>query len=822
MKKAILFIVLLVASLSAGAQKTTIKGVLVDSITHVGEPYATVKIFKGKVVGVTPLAIGATDLKGKFVQSVSGKGQFLLFISAVGRKNVVRVLNVGNTSVLNLDTLYITDDVKTLKNITVSAQKPLVNMTVDKMTYSVSNDVDAKSSTVLDMLRKVPMVTVDGQDNITVNGSSSFKVYVDGKPNVMMSSNPSQVFKVMPASAVKDIEVITNPGAKYDAEGVGGVLNLVMNKVNGVKPNMNSSNATVRVSAGNKGVGGGVYASMQEGKLSVSVNANINHQKIDNSKTSFVREQIASAGNSYTDNSQTGDYKMNYKMGDMSLSYEIDSLRLISASFGLMGNSSNNVFTGHTSMTGYGYGSGFGYGSIDNSKNSGYSVNGSIDYQRSFARCKDRMLTLSYLVSTSPGHNKSYNLFDSIPVNTSLNLTDRYTNARNNTVEHTFQVDYTTPLNKYNTLDAGLKYILRSNTSKSNYYTIVDDVYTMNDSTSLNYKNNNDILAAYAEYSLHANKLSGKAGLRYEHTWQSVKYIKGIGSDFNLNYGNLVPSANISYSLGQSSNIGLTYNLRISRPGISMLNPYVDKSDPTALSYGNTNLKCEEAHNISAVYNLFTSKWMVNLTLRQSFCNNAIEQYSFYKNNLLNTTYGNVGKNSRTGLNAYINWNATPKTRFTFNGSVSYNDMRSDALGYSNSGWQSSIMCGLQQTLPWKVRASLNLMSSTKSYNLQGYSTGFEALMGSLSRSFCKDRLNISVFGLTPLSGSTINMKSYTTGKNYTNRSDMEFPLRILSFSLSYTFGRQTMVKKAQHSITNEDIKNTESKSESVGNMIEK
>jgi outer membrane receptor protein involved in Fe transport len=344
----------------------------------------------------------------------------------------------------------------------------------------------------------------------------------------------------------------------------------------------------------------------------------------------------------------------------------------------------------------------------------------------------------------------------------------------------------------------------------------------MNDSTSLNYKNNNDILAAYAEYSLHANKLSGKAGLRYEHTWQSVKYIKGIGSDFNLNYGNLVPSANISYSLGQSSNIGLTYNLRISRPGISMLNPYVDKSDPTALSYGNTNLKCEEAHNISAVYNLFTSKWMVNLTLRQSFCNNAIEQYSFYKNNLLNTTYGNVGKNSRTGLNAYINWNATPKTRFTFNGSVSYNDMRSDALGYSNSGWQSSIMCGLQQTLPWKVRASLNLMSSTKSYNLQGYSTGFNALMGSLSRSFCKDRLNISVFGLTPLSGSTINMKSYTTGKNYINRSDMEFPLRILSFSLSYTFGRQTMVKKAQHTITNEDIKNTESKSESVGNMIEK
>ena len=117
-----------------------------------------------------------------------------------------------------------------LESVTVTASKPLVKMETDKMTYNVQEDADAKASTVLDMLRKVPMVTVDGQDNITVNGSSNFKVYVDGKPNPMFSSNPSQIFKAMPATMVKNIEVITNPGAKYDAEGTGGVLNLIMNK----------------------------------------------------------------------------------------------------------------------------------------------------------------------------------------------------------------------------------------------------------------------------------------------------------------------------------------------------------------------------------------------------------------------------------------------------------------------------------------------------------------------------------------------------------------------------------------------------------------
>ena len=119
---------------------------------------------------------------------------------------------------------------KDLDGVTVTRMRRLVKADADKLSYDVKNDADAKASTVLDMLRKVPMVSVDGEDNITVNGSSSFKVYVDGKPNMMMSSAPSQVFKSMPATMVKSIEVVTNPGAKYDAEGGAGVLNIVMNR----------------------------------------------------------------------------------------------------------------------------------------------------------------------------------------------------------------------------------------------------------------------------------------------------------------------------------------------------------------------------------------------------------------------------------------------------------------------------------------------------------------------------------------------------------------------------------------------------------------
>jgi hypothetical protein len=228
----ILIISLLTICQTISAQGTLIKGVLADSLTHETEPFATIHVFKAKDMNKT-VAMSVTDADGKIAQEVNGKGTFVITFSSVGKMTVNKTVILNGQKELSLDTVYTCDDRQMLHGVEVVAHKPLVKMETDKLSYQVADDIDSKSNTVLEMLRKVPMVTVDGQDNITVNGSSSFKVYVDGKPSVMMSSNPSQVFKNMPASAVKSIEVVTNPGAKYDAEGVGGVLNIVMNKTQG-------------------------------------------------------------------------------------------------------------------------------------------------------------------------------------------------------------------------------------------------------------------------------------------------------------------------------------------------------------------------------------------------------------------------------------------------------------------------------------------------------------------------------------------------------------------------------------------------------------
>ncbi len=800
---------------------TIIKGILKDSISKESEPYATIKISKASNKE-KPLEMTVTDENGNFSQKVSGKGKYIITFSSVGKNTVSLPFTIKDEKEIDLGTIYTSDDVKQLKGVEVVAQKLLVTMEVDKMNYNIADDPDSKSSNVLDMLRKVPMVTVDVNDNITVNGSSNFKVYVDGKPNAMISSNPSNILKYMPASSVTKVEVITNPGAKYDAEGVGGVLNLVTNKVAGQQNISDGYNGTMRATGSTKGYGGGVFGSIQKGKLSLSVNGNINHSSGMDVTTSGERVQISDKGNSTNLVNSKSDMKIDMIMANMDASYEIDKLNMISASFGVMGFNNHTNNEGKTTMSGVAYGNNeFSYLSFVNQKNKRYSITGSFDFQHIFASNKNSMLTLSYQINNTPLKNDSYSTFDNSS-NSEFKFDDRYSHSDEKTTEHTFQSDFTTTFNKTNTISTGVKLILRNNSADNKYYTDKNGEYVFIPNSSSDYKHNSDILAAYAEYSGKSGKLGYKGGLRYEYTFQSVKYLNREGSDFDVNYGNLVPSADLSYAIDQQQNFGLTYNMRISRPGITFLNPYVNRQDPLAISYGNPNLECEKAHNISMVYNYYTSAVMMNLTLRYSFCDNAIDSYSFYdSNNVLNTTYGNISKNKSVGITAFINWNPGKNTRIYTNSSLSYVDMRSNKLGLQNSGWQDNIMLGFQQTLPSHFRLSMNVMSSSRSYSLEGWRTGFSMAMASVTKTLLNDKLSLSISAMAPISGGKMEMKNFTSGKDYINTNISKIALSNISFSISYSLSNSSSkVKKAKRTINNNDLKERTNETESIGNII--
>lgn len=800
----------------AMGQNTTVKGVLMDKGLGESEPYATVRIFKhGKTD--KPVAMFLTDGEGRFKQEVKGEGNYDLIVSSIGKAELKKSIVLGKESVIDLDTLYILENASTLKGVEIVAQKPLVKMEVDKMSYDVSEDADAQASTVLDMLRKVPMVTVDGQDNISVNGSSSFKVYVDGKPNVMFSSNPSMIFKNMPASVVKNIEVITNPGAKYDAEGAAGVLNIVMNRTNpAAMESMNGYNGSIRASVGNRSIGGGVYLSGQQGKFSYSANVNENYSKPGTTKVEMEQEngdgKILTLSETKT--------KLPFTMGNISLGYELDSMSNVSATFSLTRMNMKNEGSTTTDMHGGNYGNAFGYGNEINMKNKRTSFSGTVDYQRFFNKEHTQWLAFTYQLSVMPSENEQRSRFNTGSTSF-IDLTDRYSLSKEHTTDHTFQTDYTMPIGTGQTLNVGGKLMMRRATSDSKYY--LKDIY--DEASSMDYLYKNSILAGYSEYEGKWGDIGAKAGLRYEHTWQNVEYRLGNGTDFKTNYGSLVPSASLSYSFSPTSNIGLTYNMRISRPGITYLNPYVDKSDPTTLTYGNTNLDVEKAHNISLVYNMFTPKLMLNVNLHHNFTDNAIEQYSFFDNTLLNTTYGNIVKRHQTGVNVYANWLATKNTRLFVNGSVNYLDLRSGVLSASNSGWTTNTMVGLQQTLPWDMKLGAYLMNSTKSYTLQGWSNGFNLITANLSKSFFDDKLSIGVMGLMGLSkGGDLKMETYSKGNQFLSHQTINVPIGSISLNVTYTFGNTKRQMKQQQHVSRVQNDYIEQKSQgevlnSVGNV---
>ena len=171
-------------------------------------------------------------------------------------------------------------------------------------------------------------------------------------------------------------------------------------------------------------------------------------------------------------------------------------------------------------------------------------------------------------------------------------------------------------------------------------------------------------------------------------------------------------------------------------------------------------------------------------------------------------------------MTAYVNWMLHKNTRLFLNGGVDYSDMRSKALDLQNDGWHANAMVGLQQTLPWNIKLSGYLITSTKSYNLQGWSSGFNMLTATLTKSFFDDKLTISAMGMTGLgNGGALAINSYSEGKDFTNKMDIKVPMQSISLSVSYTFGNTKKQFQQRRSRVESDYIEHQSSGETINSV---
>lgn len=818
MKKTFLIAALLSCSIFATAQVAgdyTIHGVVQDSLSQQKEPYATVRLFrKGER---KPLVVATTDARGKFTLHYTKPGTYILQTAIIGKLPTKKELVLDADKVVELGTILTQDAGKSLATAEVVAARPLVKSQIDRLVYSMSDDPDAQTNTMLEMLRKVPLVTVDGQDKITVNGKANFKVYVNGKPNKMMSDNPSVVLKSFPASVVKKVEVITDPGAKYDAEGTSGILNIVT----ATEATTTGYTVTPTLYWSNRGWGGNFFGMAQIGKLTLSAHGGVNGENSLRNTTESERELILDPVNHLLKTKGESYNHGTSGFGGLDASYDISKHDLLSVSSSIYAGRQKGHGLSSTFLTGNA-GTVYSYDNVNHRDSRYHGINTSVDYQHQFGK-ENQNLTVSYRFSSDLRNNKTLNVYDNLQ-SVPFALKDRRIDPDNKSQEHTAQIDFTSPLGENHTLSVGAKYIYRLNRSDNEEYSRLAGTATdflPDVAQSLLYRHRTDISAGYTEYIYRLKRFSLRSGLRFESSHIRVTYPNGTRAAFSTRLNDWVPSLNLGYNLTDTQLLRLGYNLRIGRPDIYYLSPYVNHLSPEKISYGNPNLESETAHNFQLNYSLFSQKFSVNFSATYSTSYNGLTFYSFMKDGVEHSTSGNFLHSKQWSFDTYLNVNPWKSTAFTLNGNLKYSDLKSYRTSDHNYGFSGNIFAMLRQDLPWKLKFALGAGATWGDISLQGQGSEFKYYFLDLSRSFLEeDRLTVTLNGFNIFNPRQTLKNTTQTTMFRSSESYVIHGLSRISLGISWRFGKlRAVVKKTARSIENSDVKTGSSSQESGSNM---
>ncbi|WP_243406293.1 TonB-dependent receptor domain-containing protein [Siphonobacter curvatus] len=701
-----------------------VSGFVVDSALTKAVEFASVALYS-KATN-KPVDGTVADDKGKFTLNRVAEGNYKLLITFIGytAKTVDNVV-VKKGEDLDLGVIKLSASTRTLQEVTVTGQRELIEEKVDRMVYNAEKDITAKGGDAGDILRKVPMLSVDLDGNVQLRGSSNVRVLINGKPSTIVAQSVADALKLIPSEMIKSVEVITSPSAKYDAEGSGGIINIITKKntLQGLTLNIDSG-------VGNRGANLGLNGNYRRGKLGFSLNGfgrasyNVKNKNV-NDQTSIVE-----GVQTLTNQTSTGMNQNLFGRYSLGMDYDISKTASLNGniSFGTRnGNNTQDLVTGR-------YRGGVMTGSdarhID-TKDFSNTVDANIDYTKTFKPQQE----LSISGQFSRNNRTNNYLAELMDGEGTIGSRQKNDNESYNQ-ETTIQVDYQTPIGKTQLVEFGGKSIFRQVQSDYKYFVapgengafITDTTRTNN---QLNYDQN--VMAGYATYQLSTkNKWYFKAGARYERTFINADFKVGFSSLDIPDYNNLVPSINISKSIGAGT-LKWGYNLRLQRPGIQSLNPNVNIANPVNVSLGNPYLRPELTDNVEMSYSTSINKTYLNFTGFYRHTGNSIEQvrsnvrdikqvfegtaYGTVLNSVLEgvaadaivTTSSNIGKQEVVGVNVFGNVSITPKISVGGGTDIMYSMLSNGSnttLRASNSGFNVSGRFNLSISLKnsWAVQ----------------------------------------------------------------------------------------------------------------------
>ncbi|UEG52989.1 TonB-dependent receptor [Mucilaginibacter daejeonensis] len=782
------FLILTAAAQTAATSGGSVSGKLVDGTNGQALDFASVSLINK----ATKVAKGIqTDLNGNF--KVSGladgsytfKATFLGFL--INTKDSIRI-NGGRA--VQLGTIKMTPAKGVLKEVVVTAQKQTIKLAADKKVFSVDQSLVSQGGSATDLLTNVPSVQVDVDGNVALRGSNNVRVLVNGKPSAISGGSVSDILQSIPASAIENIEVITNPSSKYDAEGQSGIINIILKKnaqlgfngsVSGTIGNLNTANGSLNLAYQTSKVNiFGNYSYRKAKRIGNGYTDRITYPGTD---SAIFQNQI---------NDQTFEFKSHNIRSGIDINFTPKTVLTLSNNinirdrdrfqYGGTNITRRNVLTQSLSQNNF-------------SGNSGNNIDLNADFSHRYKK-PGQELTANFGYSTEK-EDGTENLL------TTYNL---YTLGRdslfkqNNFIDQkqrnfNLQADYTMPIGKEGKLEAGYRSTFNRNDNDYRAFSLLNgttDQFVFNGLRSNHFIYNEQVHAVYGNYSRQFGKFGVQVGARLEDAHIRSRLVDSV-QQYKQDYFRIYPSVFLSNKLTENQTLQLSYTRRVSRPRDRQLSPFLDRSDPLNFQQGNPNLRPEDTHAFEFSYVNYTNLLTLTSSIYYRYTLNNIQQVRTpFSTSQTLTRFENINSAANAGYELIAK--LTPSTKFDVTGNVNvyYRNIKGDlalnvpsASGYA---FNTNVTANLKPIK--KLGVQLRGDYQGKQVNAQGYTRPVYGFDGGL-RYDITNKLNASfnvrdIFS-TRKFGSIID--NTDTAFPYTSESYRRFSRRTYGFTLSYRFG---------------------------------
>jgi outer membrane receptor protein involved in Fe transport len=776
--------------------KIKITGNVIEKVSRQPLEYATITFLFPN--NPKPIAGGITNAKGEFdVDVVPGiydiKIEFISF-----KLNQIKQRSLQTST--NLGQIALEEDANQLNEVVIRSEKTTVEIKLDKKVYNVGSDLMVKGGTVSDVLDNIPSVSVDVEGNVSLRGNDNVKILIDGKPSNAI--NIAEALRLIPADAIEKVEVITNPSARYDAEGGGGLLNIILKKGKNL-----GLNGTFIASTGypdNHGISGTL--NYKSTNFNLFTNQGYNYRNSPgNAITNSRYLNSDNTTRNYINESRENDrYSKGYN-GNFGMEWYLDKSTSWTNTFNYRkskGDNADNVFQNN-----YDANNVYSYtrNRINNEGSDSENVEFATNFTKNFKK-DGHKLTIDG--SFSSNDDKNLALISDSATNSN---TIKFDNTINNQSQgrNLIQTDYVLPLGKGSQFEAGY----RGNFIKliTDYQVQNDGVINSNFTNTLEYKEKTN--AIYTQYGFKVNKFSALFGLRWEDSNIDINQL--ATNDFNnKKYNSFFPSAFLTYEVSDKSSASISYSRRIQRPMGRMLNPFSNLSSNINIFVGKPDLDPAFTDAIDLGYIKRWDKLTFNTSL---YVNKTTDAFQFARRESGDFVNGtpviisspiNLATEYRAGFEFTLNyspykwWKLNGNFNFFRNetqGNFVYTDFNDNEItqNFDNTATSWFTRVTSKVTLPYKIDWQTNATYNGPQNNAQGKSLGVFAANLAFSKDVMKDKGTLS-FNISDVFNSRKRiMESYLPGI-VSSYSEMQWRQRQFSLSFTYRFNKQKNEKEKQ------------------------